>query len=148
MKLEHGTIEHDGNAVEELVRYYYKHTIAKQGMRPLNFKWKVYKALEDAGECKLFLARVDAQLVGFALYVMQDHLHHENQHVAHCTMIGVQPAFRNHGIGRSLIEFAEAWFRDHGVTHMVHHHRLIYNVTPLFESMGFKPEELGYVKEL
>jgi GNAT superfamily N-acetyltransferase len=148
MHLEIGTIERDAHDVGELVRDYYTRTIAKHGMRPLAFKWKVYKELEWRGECKLFIAREDDRLIGFALYVMQHHLHHADQYVAHCTMIGVRPEFRNQGIGRSLIEFAEAWFKQHGITHMVHHHRLIYNVTPLFESMGFKPEELGYVKEL
>jgi GNAT superfamily N-acetyltransferase len=148
MKLEHGTIAHDAHDVGKLVRDYYTRTIASRGMRPLAFKWETYKDLERRGECKLFVAREDERLIGFALYVMQHHLHHADQYVAHCTMIGVRPEFRNKGIGRSLIQFAEEWLRNYGITHMVHHHRLIYNVTPLFESMGFKPEELGYVKEL
>jgi GNAT superfamily N-acetyltransferase len=148
MQFSQGSIEHDAHDVGELVRDYYTRTIANHGMRPLAFKWETYKVLEQENACRLFLAREDDTLVGFALYVVQDHLHHENQIVAHCTMIGVRPEYRNMGIGRALIGFAEAWFREHGVTHMVHHHRTIYNVKPLFEDMGFKLEELGYVKEL
>jgi GNAT superfamily N-acetyltransferase len=148
MEIKHGTIEHDAEDVGELVRDYYTRTIASRGMRPLKFNWDTYRQLEKVGTCKLFVVRPGKELIGFVLYIVQDHLHHEAQRVAHCTMIGVRPEFRNKGIGRLLIEFAMEWFKDHGVTHVVHHHRLIYNVTPLFESMGFKLEELGYVKEL
>jgi ribosomal protein S18 acetylase RimI-like enzyme len=149
MQIGVGTIEDDAYEVGELVRDYYTRTIASHGMRPLAFKWNTYKELEKRGECTLFTMRDNEDLVGFALYIIQDHLHHEKQRVAHCTMIGVKPEYRGRGIGRALIVFAEeAWFKKRGITHMVHHHRTIYNVTPLFESMGFKLEELGYVKEL
>lgn len=148
MEITHGTIKHDALEVGNLVRDYYTRTIASRGMRPLKFKWKTYQRLENAEACKLFNAREKDELIGFALYVLQDHLHHEFQRVAHCTMIGVKPECRGKGIGRQLIEHAEDWFRQHGVTHMVHQHRTIYNVKPLFESMGFKLDELGYVKEL
>lgn len=148
MELSHGTIAQDADEVENLVRYYYAHTPAHVGMRPLRFKWNIYQRLEDEGVCKLFLAKLHGRLIGFALYVVQEHTHHDNQIVAHCTMIGVQPEHRSKGIGRKLIRYAEDWFKERGITHMVHHHRTIYPVTPLFESLGFKLQELGYVKEL
>lgn len=143
-----GSIERDAQEVEDLVRDYYARTIARNGMKPLNFKWQTYKTLEQAGACRLFTARFNRMLVGFTLYVVQDHFHHDDQNVAQCTMIGVRPEFRNKGIGRALVEYAEEWFKADGVTHMVHHHRVIYKVKPLFEHLGFRLEELGYVKEL
>lgn len=135
--------------MEALVRDYYARTIAHEGMRPLNFKWAAYKGLEAAGMCKLFTAcTANGRMQGFSLYVVQLHMHHDDQVVAQCTLIGVRPECRSQGIGRKLIEYAEHWFKGHGVTHMVHHHRVIYDVKPLFERIGFKLEELGYVKEL
>ena len=148
MKFEIGSIERDSHECGELVKDYFARTIAGDGMAPLVFKWSSYKALENACVCKLFIARDDECIHGFALYIVQEHLHHDNQVIAQCDMIGVQPEMRGHGIGRRLIEHAEEWFREHGVTHMVHHHRVIYDVKPLFRKLGFRLAELGYVKEL
>lgn len=148
MKIDTGSITQDAEDADALVKDYYKRTIADTNMRPLRIRWGVYKELEHASCCKLFTAREDDKLFGFSLYIIQNHLHHEGQCVAHCTIIGVRPEKRRIGIGRLLIEFAEIRLKHCGVTHMVHHHRAIYRVTPLFERMGFRLEELGYVKEL
>lgn len=148
MKLALGNIVDDAEDVDELVHDYYARTIASEGMRPLKFRWPAYFALERNGACKLFTARESDGLIGFALYIVQEHLHHEGQIVAQCTMVGVRPEWRSKGLGRALVEFAEQWFKQHGVTHMVHHHRTLYDVTPLFEKLGFELKEVSYVKEL
>lgn len=148
MEYNHGTIKENSKDIERIVFDYYSRTIASMNTKPLKFRWTTYKALEQAEACKLFIAMDDNKTIGFSLYVMQDHLHHDLQRVAHCTMMGVEPEYRGKGIGRELISYAEDWFRRNGVTHMVHMHRTIYKVTPLFESLGFRLDELGYVKEL
>ena len=148
MKIIRGTIKEHARHVDELVREYYAKTIASEGMRPLKFKWHTYQLLEDAGAVQLFIAKVHDRVIGFALYVVQEHLHHDGQNVAQCTMMGVRPEYRGRGIGRQLVEYAEGQLREAGATHMVHHHRTLYKVIPLFEHLGFKLAELEYVKEL
>src|SRR5215469_1456361 len=154
MIIEQGTIRDHGRQCGYIVEDYFTRTIASQGMVPLNFKWNMYEALENAKACKLFIAHYAwgqmayGLIHGFALYIVQPHLHHDNQMVAQCDMIGVRPQSRNRGIGKALIEHATEALRKDGVTHMVHHHRVIYDTKPLFAKLGFKLEELGYVKEL
>jgi len=149
MKIELGSIERDSFECGELVRDYFKRTIAGKDTAPLVFKWPVYKALEDGGFYRLFVARDDDHILGFALYAVFEHMHHSKQVYAQCDMIGVMPESRHKGIGRQLITYAEGWFREHGVTHMLHLHRVVYrNTQPLFEKLGFELVELVYRKEL
>lgn len=147
MRIVIGSVAHDAEDMEALVRDYYARTIASQNMKPLKFKWHVYQVLENSGLCKLFTAREEGMLIGFALYAVHEHLHHDFIQ-AECTLLAVRPENRSHGIGKKLVQYAEHWFKEHGVSHMVHHYRVLYHTTPLFERLGFKLEDVSYVKEL
>ena len=148
MKFEIGSIERDSHECGELVKDYFARTIAGKDTPPLVFKWHIYKTFEDSGLCKLFVARDDDQIYGFALYIMFNHMHHDDVVVAQCDMIGVRPEMRGKHIGQTLIECAIAWFKDHGVTRIVHLYRVIYDTVPLFVKMGFELDEIVYKKEL
>jgi GNAT superfamily N-acetyltransferase len=137
----------DCDECDALIRDYYARSNASDGMSKLAINWQRYAAMERAGACFLFLDR-DEQLNGFALYMLYDHMHHEAQCIAQCTMIGVQLEARGKGVGRGLIEAAILFFKPMGVTHVVHQHRLIYDTEPLFEKLGFKKIEVSYMKEL
>jgi GNAT superfamily N-acetyltransferase len=132
---------------DALVRDYYARSNASDGMSELQINWTRYAAMERAGSCFLFTSR-EAQLDGFALYLIYDHMHHANQRIAQCDMIGVRLEARGKAVGRFLVEAAMSLFRAMGVTHIVHQHRLIYDTEPLFEKMGFKKIEVSYMKEL
>ena len=134
---------------QELVKDYYKTTIAGYGMPKLDFAWPTYEILERDRRSLLVVAIDGAELVGFALYHIFPHLHHKDELlIGQSDMIGVRPSLRGKGIGRKLIEKAEELLRARGCTNMVHQHRKIYEVEPLFAKLGFKPIEVSYMKEL
>src|SRR5690349_2940560 len=43
---------------------------------PLAPNWSAYKHLEDAGVLRIFTAREDGALVGYAVFLVQKHLHY------------------------------------------------------------------------
>ena len=136
--------------VDELVKYYFETTKAGEGMDPLDFKWDMYRELDDRGRLLFITARGDNEphkMHGFVSYFMSEHMHHR-QVLATCDMLAVHPDYRSVGVGSQLVETAEQWLKAQGVTHIVHAYRLIYGDNPLFPKLGYKAEETWYVKDI
>ena len=148
--IEPSTVARDGYACGQLFEEIYAKTDFAAGRPPLVFNWLAYRALEDSGQCRLFVARDgDDRFLGFALYLVFNHLHHANNRFAQCDMLGVAPEARGGGIGRRLVEYALDVLRQQGVSHVIHMHRTMYEkTTPLFVKLGFEPVELSYIKAL
>jgi len=134
---------------DELVKDYYKTTIASSEVPDLDFAWPTYIKMEENRYTLLMVALDGAELAGLSLYLISPHLHHKDEMlVGLCDMIGVRPSHRNKGIGRELVKRSEDALRSRGCTHMIHMYRKIYDVEPLFTKLGFKPIEISYMKEL
>lgn len=134
--------------LNELVLDYFAKTEAPEGVPPLDMDWDFYISLERKGLLLLFTVREKAELVGFAMYVMSPHPHHKGLISAMCDIIATRLGKRNKGIGTTLIEAAEAYFRQAEVDMVVHGFRTCYNVSPLFERLGYKMIEQQYMKRL
>ena len=140
-------VEQGWKDCNDLVLDYYAKTIASHGLMPLKIDWDAYRKMAKSGHCCLFTDR-EEELRGFALYIVNTHLHHPLHNIAACSILGVRPELRGRGIGRGLIEFAMPWLRDRGCTHITHAHRMIYGDDTLFPKLGFKLLEQTYMKAL
>ena len=132
---------------DALVIDYYARTEASHGWMPLKINWDAYRKMESTGHCCLFTAR-EEQLNGFALYIVNQHLHHPMHQVAACSILAVRPEMRSRGLGSRLVEFAMPWLKSRGCTHITHSYRTLYDVKPLFPELGFKLHEYTYVRTL
>jgi len=133
---------------DALVLDYYARTEASHGPMPLRIDWDLYRKMEGTGHCCLFTAREET-LDGFALYLVNKHIHHPTYNIAACAILGVRPEMRGRGLGKQLIEFAMPWLKTRGCTHITHSFRTIYdNTKPLFPKLGFKLVEQVYMREL
>lgn len=142
---------------DELVREYYASTRAQLQVPPIDFSWPHYIAMESQKQVLLMTARdgdkyhaKHHQLVGFALYIMTYHPHHQTVPMAICDTLAVRPSHRSVGIGRNLLSRAEDLLRDYGMHCIIHMFRAVYaqETTPLFPSLGYVPFEMSYVKQL
>ena len=79
----------------------------------------VYLGLLDAHMLKLFTARFDGGLVGFALVLLTTHPHHEDDLVGTLDTIFVQPNFRSRGTADRLLQFVEHTLRTLNVRTIV-----------------------------
>ena len=138
------------NGVDEfdkLVHHYYRTTIASNDIPALQFNWPVYLDFEAAGRFHVYTARGN-DLNGFAFYMVVPHWKYPSMMLASCDTLAVRPELRGVGIGRQIVEYAQDQLKVHGVTHMTHNSRAVYDTVPLFEKIGFNLFERVYIKEL
>jgi len=101
-----------------------------------------------AADRDLFVAELDGTRAGCLLmWTLEDYFAHIRH--AHVSVLAVTRDAEGHGIGRTLMDYAERWARDRG------HHRITLNVfdsnhraRTLYERTGYAPETRRYVKEL
>lgn len=98
----------------------------------------------DATTGTVFVAYDDARLVGFCT-VYLDLVSIRIGQRAWVNELAVDPERRSQGIGKSLLDVARSWARDHGATHLaldsglarVDAHRFYRRENPSWESMSF-----------
>ena len=128
---------------------YYARSKASEGMPPLDFRWEVFFQLQDLGMFRVYTARENGKLLGVAMYVVTEHLHHRGWMVADCDGLSVHLDARGRGIGRLLVNFAADDLKEAGVQIMAHRARAVYDDVPLFEKLPeFKLIEKVYARKL
>lgn len=108
-----------------------------------------YAVLETTGILRMYIARSDDAVVGYAVYVAVPHLHYRNDVWAKCDILWVAPEHRRQHTGVLLLRFVEAQLRAEGVSVMhtsgkVEHPAL----RALLESEGHVCVEFGHSKLL
>jgi GNAT superfamily N-acetyltransferase len=137
--------------VHELVRGYYDVTKAHEGIPDYQFRWPVYDALQQQDMLRLITVRDDRnKLVGFALYIVMEHLHHEGWRVAECDSLSVAHTHRGQGLGKLMLELAEIVLAEDNVKLMLNRYRTCYGAEggELFKRAGFECIEHVYAKPL
>lgn len=148
MEIKRERLDRCLHEVAPLLLDYWKRTNAQEGQPPLNVNWVGFQSLEDAGKLILFTARIEEKLVGYDLYMLYAHIKYVPTMWAMCDTLAVNPDYRGRGIGTELVKYAEKRLKHMGVDYIVHGYRTDYNVTPLFEKLGFTNTERVYMKVL
>ena len=134
----------------EAIQMGYQSDEIKGHMPPIATVWSALKKIEQDGML-VTLGAVDdtGALLGYAIYLLFDHMHHRGVMFGACDILAVDKECRGVGIAKALVERAEIVLRELGVNYMTHGFRHVYkDKTPLFEKLGFKAEETTYIKEL
>lgn len=131
-----------------ILREMYETTVASSDIPNYAFDWERYKQVQQAGMLLLTTARFENMLVGFALYLVVDHPHHNGTRSAECDAIAISVALRGNQIGRSLIDFSTDYLRGMNVKFVTHRYRTCYNAEPIFPKLGFRLIEHVYMKDL
>lgn len=130
---------------ETLVNGYWYATPENKGHEPVAYDWDQYHLLDNAQLLRLYTAR-DARdkLVGVALYVVVNTLHHKGYKVADCDTLATAIASRGQGIGKGLLTYAKQRLALEGVKELIHRSRLVFGEQTLFPSQGFTAIETVY----
>ena len=116
---------------------------------PLDPDYDGYKRICDAGVTMVTSVRVAGALVGYAVYVLQPHMHYRGHRWAVSDLFWLHPDHRSMGLGNALFAFIEDALRERGVDVM---HTTFKKHFPaagmLLESRGHAMVELGYSKRL
>lgn len=116
---------------------------------PLDPEWSFYQAMDDAGALKIFTARKDGVLIGYAVFVVRPRHAHYAISWAVNDIVWIHPDHRNMGVGSAFAAYWDAALRDLGVTVVsidtkVAHPALMY----LLKDCGYATVVCGMEKRL
>ena len=136
--------------MNEIIEEYFAKTVGGDGMPPLDMAWEVFTELEASDKMILITARneSDNKLLAFVTYYLLFNQNHKTIPMAACGTLATRLDYRGQGIAGKLLHTAEAVLRMYDVKQIVHGHRSVYDVEPVFTKHGYKAIEVMYMKEL
>ncbi len=107
---------------------------------PLNPAYSQYFAAELHGQLRIFTARVQGKLVGYAIYFVRPSLHYQDSLQAQQDVLYLAPEYRRGKIGTELIEYADYELRCEGVQVVIQHVKAKkeLNFGPLLKRIGYE----------
>lgn len=120
---------------------------------PIDMQWETYARLEEMGKLRCYTVRgvtneahEGTVLMGYAFFVVDNHLHYKNTLVAAQDILYVRKPYR--GIGRSFLSWCEARLIEEKVVTVTQHIKPWFNWGPMAEELGYEVAETIYTKRL
>lgn len=104
---------------------------------PLNPDFDFYKASEMHGQLRIYTARHERELVGYAIYIVAPALHYSKSLQAKQDILFLKASYRHGRAGWRLIEFADDHLRTEGVQVVYQHVKAEHDFGPLLERIGY-----------
>lgn len=131
--------------MEPLFVKHYKEIAWHQDKIPLAPDCAAYAELEAKGIWKLYTARREGELVGYACWFVSTYLHYNTTRCAQNDVIYVDPSYRGK-TGMQLIRFSETELKKLGVQVLSLHIKECLNWGPLAQRVGFEHTEANWQK--
>jgi len=119
LKIQIETLADVRDECEDLIAEHWREIAVWQDI-PLDPEWPMYEALEKSQRLFIYTVRTDnGKLVGYAVFLLRNHLHYKKHIWALNDIVFVHPDYRDGRIGRRLVQFWEHDLKARGV-HVVH----------------------------
>lgn len=128
-----------------LVESHYKEIAHYQDI-PLEPDIDLYIKMEDAGIIKVFTARIEGELIGYAVFIIKQNPHYKNSLQAIQDVIYIDPKSR--GFGFRFITWIDIQLASMGVQVAYQHVKAAYNFGPMLERIGYKLIDHVYGRRL
>ena len=120
--------------------------VGQKDLDALNVDWNRYRELDDAGKLATFIARRDGALVGYAVFVVQTHIHYQDALVAANSAVYVVPEARVGRVPLKLLRYAEIGLKAQGVKKVYYHVKREKDFGRLLEHLGYMDAERMFAK--
>jgi GNAT superfamily N-acetyltransferase len=145
------TFQEEGfDAVDEhffdLFQQHYEEIAWRKDKIKLNPDMEKYKLLADQGLAKMYTARENGELIGYAIWFIVRHMHYKNTLKAMNDILYVAPEKRGGMLGVNLIRHCENELIRLGVHTIGMHIKKSLDWGYIAERMGFEPVETLYEK--
>lgn len=114
---------------------------------PLAPDREVYARTDMAGLLRVYTARDDAALVGYAVYFVKAALHYSGSVQAVSDVIFLDRSMRGLN-GWKFLKFVDQALTEEGVEVAYHHVKLAHNFGPILERMGYEAVETIFSRRL
>ena len=115
---------------------------------PLAPDYEAYGRLYMADMLRCITVREDGALIGYALFIVNPHLHYKTCRTAFEDIYFLKKEYRKGRTGIRLFQFAEEELRKDGVDRMIVHTKIHLDNSRLFEYLGYKHTDKLYTKIL
>lgn len=105
-----------------------------------------YIGAEGLGTLRIFTARVDGALVGYAVYFVTPALHYCDSIQAHQDILFVHPDYRRSTVGLRLIRHADESLGREGVQVIYQHSKAAHSIGRVLERQGYELVDEIYAK--
>ena len=113
----------------------------------VNADLAAYQALEEHGMLHVVTVRDQGQLVGYATYVLQGHLHYAGiLHAYGTDLYYLAPAYRKGLAGYRLFQVIERTLQERGCRYLIHRTKTWKDMSRLFERLGYVEVERAFAK--
>ncbi len=134
--------------LEPLTRQHYDE-IEHFKVAPLEPHREAYAFMQSIGCLRVFTARADGRLIGYAFFVIPHDLHCRSRIVAHDNAVFVTREHRRGVTGLKLLKYAHSMLKAEGVQVIQHCVKRAHpKLGKILETMGFEPIETIYGKEV
>lgn len=105
---------------------------------PVELDIDSYQALEDSGYLTCIVAEVDGNIAGYLVVIAYQPTHHKGKLLAVTDAFYVLPEYRNTGVFKQLVDYAEKRCEDAGIV------ALLLGVNQSFPDAGVVASKMGY----
>jgi len=110
--------------------------------------WDRYQLMSDAGMLSVTAARNDSELIGYQVYIINNHLHYKSSKTALSDILYLAPEYRQGTLGIRIMKTAEEELKRLGVQRVMQNVKLANDWGVILERMDYKPFERIYTKIL
>jgi GNAT superfamily N-acetyltransferase len=138
----------EGIRVKELSALYQEHydelSVTKEFQMEPNYE--MFDLLQDAKMLRVITCRVDGELAGYIVFVVQPHMHYKSCLTAFEDAYFISKPYRKGRIGIKLFQYAEEVLKGIGVNRIIYGTKVHLDNSRLFEYLGYKHTDKVYSK--
>ena len=120
--------------------------VGQKDLDRLHIDWDRYSELDAAGKLATFIAKKGDHIVGYAVFVVQTHIHYADALVAANSAVYVAPEARAGRVVLNLLRFAELGLHAQGVRKVYYHVKREKDFGRLLERIGYLDSERMFAK--
>ena len=92
--------------------------------------------------------RVDGELIGYIVFIVQPHLHYKDCITAFEDLYFIKKEWRKGRLGIRLFQYAEKVLKERGVNRIIMHTKVHLDHSSIFEYLGYKHSDKLFTKML
>jgi len=120
--------------------------VGQKDLDHLNIDWKRYCELDTNGKLATFIAKRDGVIVGYAVFIVQTHIHYCGALVAANSAVYIVPEARVGRVAIKLLRYAQIGLAAQGVKKIYYHVKRERDFGRLLEHLGYRDAERMYAK--
>lgn len=134
------------NEMRPLLERHWQEVALCDAFGPVDIAEDAYHRAEEGGMLRVYTARRNGALVGYAAYFVLPNLHYRTKPVAESDVFFLAPEERQGLAGLRLLQFADKALTAEKVAVIINRVKVAHDCGRLFERMGYKQHEKLYLK--